>query len=264
MTDDVNMFGTTWWVWQHRDSRFSRRLTVQETNGQRRLGIEFSAPSSLCGLSLHAGGEQSIVVGLSLPPASLYLSLETPALRELAQYLVALWPDPAAPTYSRGRSLSIAMHDNALWWHLWTDSDCWSRARPKWRNGSWHPLGFHQVQGEAEVVEQRELVIPMPERSYRAVGKLERIRVGFSRLPRVFDRTFTRAQIEMHPGEHVPHPGKGENSWDCDEDGIFSMSCQARTLEEAVGIVVADSLRTRMRRGGPNWRPQERPAEASA
>jgi hypothetical protein len=44
-------------------------------------------------------------------------------------------------------------------------------------------------------------------------------------------------------------PGKGENAWDCGPDGIFAMSGLGRTVEEAIGHVVAAALRDRHRRG---------------
>ena len=61
-------------------------------------------------------------------------------------------------------------------------------------------------------------------------------------------------RAEITPDTPIPHPGKGENSWDCGEDAIHSLTCQASTTHDAVGEIVKAVLRSRYRYGGLMWR----------
>jgi hypothetical protein len=45
----------------------------------------------------------------------------------------------------------------------------------------------------------------------------------------------------------IPHNGKGENSWDCGDDGLWG--CGGDTVEEAIGHAVSSVLRSRRRYG---------------
>jgi hypothetical protein len=61
----------------------------------------------------------------------------------------------------------------------------------------------------------------------------------------------------------LPVPGKGENSYDCDEDAVFGGSIPARNADEACGRIVGSVMHDRARRAGPGWTPGPvRPREA--
>jgi hypothetical protein len=53
----------------------------------------------------------------------------------------------------------------------------------------------------------------------------------------------------------LPVPGKGENSYDCDEDAVFGGSIPARNADEACGRIVGSVMHDRARRAGPGWTP---------
>lgn len=80
-----------------------------------------------------------------------------------------------------------------------------------------------------------------------------------------FAKRFRMVDWEVVSGaggrDGIPIPGKGENSWDCDEDAAFSGSMPAATIEEAIGKLVGDILRDRTRRSGTSWVPERGPAE---
>jgi hypothetical protein len=66
----------------------------------------------------------------------------------------------------------------------------------------------------------------------------------------------------------LPVPGKGENSYDCDEDAVFGGSIPARNADEACGRIVGSVMHDRARRAGPGWtpgpvRPREDPSPNS-
>ncbi len=75
--------------------------------------------------------------------------------------------------------------------------------------------------------------------------------------PRWFKRSQRSWNITIEKG--IPVPGKGENSWDCDDDAIFGLSCPATTTDpqEALNALRASVERTRQRYGGKNWQPAE-------
>lgn len=53
----------------------------------------------------------------------------------------------------------------------------------------------------------------------------------------------------------LPVPGKGENSYDCEEDAISGGSIPAHSVDDAAGKIVGTVMRDRTRRAGPDWTP---------
>lgn len=100
------------------------------------------------------------------------------------------------------------------------------------------------------MIEEGVCVVPMPEANYPATYKIERLiatwpdRLGFLRPAKVWYR------VDVEPGMPVPVPGKGENSWDLDDDAIGSLSVPGRDVETAIAALVASALRTRRRHHG--------------
>lgn len=66
-----------------------------------------------------------------------------------------------------------------------------------------------------------------------------------------------RASVDAPDG--IPHPGKGENSWDCGDDATFGVTFAIErdrpSLETVCQRVTDDVLRLRERRGGKGWVP---------
>lgn len=217
--------------------------------------VEYHAPTNHFGARVSLGhDDEPMKASLQLLAAGVYLSADHALIRRLRQTVCDAFPDKVSK-YS-GRELSLSVHDTAVWWCVGADDMGWSSNTPRWMKGSWHPLGFHMRQGEPELVEEREVLVPMSERSYRAVARLTTARWGFTKLPRYFDRIGRSVNIEMLDGEQIPCPGKGENSWDCGEDATFSMSATGDTIEDGIGRLVASVLRSRRRYGGPAWVPE--------
>ena len=167
--------------------------------------------------------------------------------------------------------LSVRFHDRAVWWAVWHPKHSWTKGTPRWRNGSWH--WWDWLTGKpvyaTELVEGPvDVVIPMPEGGYRATVTIKRSTWTRPRWPWPKISYGYDADILSRPGPdgpyvplgsgtdaprtsgYIPVPGKGENSWDCGGDGIFAMSGPGRTVEKAIGDVVAGALRDRMRYAG--------------
>lgn len=163
--------------------------------------------------------------------------------------------------------VDVSFHGRAVWWSIWHDRDSWSSKTPRWRKGSFHWWRFlvGKPVHSSEIVDEREVGIPMPEGVYRAAVKIERRRWKAPRWPWAKSLYTYDVDVLSRPSPsgpyvpegdgprtsgYIPVPGKGENAWDCGPDGIFGSSGPGRTVEEAVGHVVASALRDRKRHGG--------------
>lgn len=118
-------------------------------------------------------------------------------------------------------------------------------------------LLFGRNDYKSEVIETHSAEVPMPEGSYPAKVEIHRDVWTRRRWPfRLFPLVKITSRIEVEHG--VPVPGKGENSWDCGEDAIFSTGSDTPTVAAAVSAIVSSALRSRESYGGRNWRPSER------
>lgn len=151
------------------------------------------------------------------------------------------------------RMIGVRVFDEKIWLSLWEDRDEWRAKDPKWMRATIAPFDivFGRQKYETRVIEEREVSIPMPEKLYPATAKRK---VSSWTRPRWPWRPLSvrRSMIEIDVPGGVGVPGKGENSWDIDDDAIFSMSAAARTIEEGIGKLVASAMETRRRRGWKN------------
>lgn len=160
-------------------------------------------------------------------------------------------PQPDTGDFS-ARTLSVSAHGGSIFWEVWKDPHSWSRA-DGWRNSSFHWVDWilGQPVHESEVVDVVDAAVPMPEANYPVKVTLTR---DSWRRPRGF-RTLTRrrAQIDVKPNTVkmekagcIPTP----------KDGIYSLSCDAATVADAVAQTVRRVLSERERRGGSvRWVP---------
>lgn len=142
------------------------------------------------------------------------------------------------------RELSLSWHDGSLWIKLWCDDD-WDSRRPWHRN----TITLHVKEWiigspscDTTKGEPVACVVPMPEGSYPATATPES-RTWTWR----FGRKKTRESYSLDIPGGIPFSGKGENSWDCGDDGLFGTG--GDTLEKAIGNAVASVLEKRRRYG---------------
>jgi hypothetical protein len=232
------------------------------------------APRASAGLGVQLGGgdgNTDIQLNLDVGLARFYLTLESSYWRPLMKRMLpGHWYTPpeqyqqrAAREYpikiTEETEISVSWHSGGLWWSLWHSTMEWKSSTPKWRHGHFDPIDWllgrrAYSSDELEVV---PVEVPMPEKIYAGTVRMHEDTWRRPRWP--FPQRLLRATIDVPGG--VPFPGKGENAWDCDDDATYSMTCVARSSEDAVGRLVASVLRDRRRHGGRNWRP---PEEASA
>lgn len=121
-----------------------------------------------------------------------------------------------------------------------------------WKKGDWkgHCAVTDRLKGKMDVskkiIEEMDILIPMPEKSYEAHAVLAD---WTWKYPRWFSQTIRRCEIEIPGG--IPCAGKGENSWDCGDDATFgSTSGKVSSIAEAVGNLIGRILNDRVRYGG--------------
>lgn len=184
----------------------------------------------------------------------------------------APWRGDGSVYYDRtpGRSIGFTCHDEAVWVSVWErDDGSWQSSDPwHWKVHRISPMGLlvgEQRTKRVSVESLGDVPIPMPEGVYTA--RAERVRYETRRRwpwPVHRWQRICLEDIKAADGtESIPFPGKGENSWDCGMDGLFSISHaqDVDTLEEAIGETVADVMRTRLKRtGSAFWVPE--PAHA--
>lgn len=96
---------------------------------------------------------------------------------------------------------------------------------------------------------EHDTFIPMPEGQYHARVKLERDTWKRTRWP-WWPFVFHRVSYQFNIPDGIPFSGKGENSWDCGEDGLYGTGVQADNEGEAVGKIAALAMSMRYKRDG--------------
>lgn len=217
--------------WTH--GKLGLALTLDFDRSEREAHIHVAAP----GFSYYVGAE-----GL---PARLFNALPFKYRRTEYNYM------------GDHRSIGVRFFDGKLWWSLWEDRHEWRHSDPKWMSGSFDFVKalLGDTDYSRRVIEERDVMIPMPEKSYPAKAKLEVATWIRSRWPwGPFSKRGTYVQIDIPGGIGIP--GKGENSWDCGDDALFGLSTKARTIEDGIGHVVASALSTRRKYGWSDDRGQ--------
>lgn len=134
----------------------------------------------------------------------------------------------------------------------------WSRAAT-WAGWSWRlrPRLKDRLLGRTVYTGERGspvgIVVPMPEGEYR--GTATRVAETWRRPRSLRVRREVAWDIDVPAG--IPVPGKGENSWDCDDDAIYSIHMRGeRTRSDAIAEFQSNVLRTRARYASPAWVPR--------
>jgi len=149
-----------------------------------------------------------------------------------------------------GREYGLRFHNGTLRWSWGEDPMEWNRADAWWQRGSipfgdWL-FGGHGSEVES-VIEERVVLVPMPEGVYPVMARLEvRMHVGRFRT-----RRWRACNLEvLHTKGGIHQDGKGENGWDCGPDGTYGLyTHDCDSIEQGVGELVATCLRNRGRYG---------------
>jgi hypothetical protein len=227
--------------------------------GEYSVGFEWVLFKRGCAASAQLDpSEGELTFGLSPLFASFYLTLPMPRWLESRlprQEGTSRAMDGKAFSYPLPRRVSLSLHDGLVSWCLWRDDGSWSPNDWRQNTFNWKRFVFGKTLYSDETLDERDVVVPMPEGPYPGKARLYVStwqRAGWPWWP--LTRRMTRCGIEVEAG--IPVPGKGENSWDCDDDAMFSVTAPARTIEEGVAAVVGHALQKRQRYGGNRWKPR--------
>ncbi len=238
------------WHWQNLKEGEPKRVGIHGRAWLHRrrggvFGIEWHIPGCSFGIGFTVGGmEDQLRISLCLWLFSLYFSLERwPALEK--------WETVA--NYHE-REISFRVFSWALWWMLWMDDNEWRSDDPKWRRGTFHIDDFFLGKNTYSKVDQAPIdaVVHLPEGDYPV--KVQFFTQTWKRPRWPFPRIRHGADVDCETG--LPIPGKGENSWDCDDSAYMSIGTSATTVEEAIADATKRVLERRERYGGKNWMPE--------
>lgn len=148
------------------------------------------------------------------------------------------------------RQIGVTVSYQTLHLDLWYNPWEWKRSDPWWWRISWAPLDtfFGKTTYSTREIGTSEETVHLPEADYPV-----RVRLFEStwKRPRwLRAQRLMRAEVEaISP---IPsHAGKGENSWDLEDERLYSMTLPATSKEEALAKTVSAILRDRGRYGDP-------------
>lgn len=224
----------SWRGWIHWGSRSS-------------LCLEISWLRPFCHLEFRAGDEQDWTIGAALPGLSCWLTLTMPGLPQPRRY------SPHAKTFlPESRQFNVSIHDWMIRFEPWSRWGEWNRSDPWWVRGVTLNLDrciFGKQRHALEKHSEHDILIPMPEGNYQAKATFQ---TRTWTWPRWFTRRREETDVEVLAPGGVPHRGKGENSWDCGDDGLCGYSVEGHNLAKAIARGVEIVLGYRKRYGMPS------------
>lgn len=214
---------------------------------ERRLGqicIEWHVPhGSRWGVTFGGGdSSRNFAFTFSLPfLATMYVTFENAFAKPFIEW-----------DFDRGgdRQISCYFHDWTFRYSLWVGSMAsWSRSYPWcrwWRQGS---FDFKNLLGKQsyrrwDIGAPIPIQIPLPEGVYQAVAQREG---AIWKRPLWFAHERRFVDVKIPKG--LPFAGKGENSYDCGDDGLYGYGVEGDSIEKAIAHGVESVLMSRRRYG---------------
>lgn len=147
----------------------------------------------------------------------------------------------------RGGRFAVSWSDGTLRIeHPWERRNEWRSDDPWWKKSiSLHVVDWLIGRARCETIDGETLnvVVPMPEGSYRATAK-HQTRIWRRRW---YWPDLRRDSVWLDIPKGIPFAGKGENSWDCGDDGLFGTG--GDNVEDAIANAVQSVLRSRRKYG---------------
>lgn len=244
---------------------FNWRKSWHFGNDYRRyLRIEFAGFRCNPGIAIDANGSEdettfSIRMGLAL-----YITL--------AGFIPRSWYARDKNVFSSSgyvtgdREVEISWHNWGVHWSIWMPPHEWNSTDSKLRRGHiyFDRILFGKHKCEFKDLETEQHTIYFVEGPYNVrVTKKQRVDSWPRRLTRKSIAYQVEAGYYNNDGKWIQRPvpveGKGENSWDCDENAIYSSHFPARDMKnchDAALYFEADMRKDRVKYGGKNWMPR--------
>ena len=212
----------------------------------------FQEPGFHIGLGIGEGDDTALSVGVELIVFSLWISWDN--------FKIHSWLSDKTKRedqkYGNGREIKVYWNELALWWTLWGDP-MKSRSKDPWyvRMHCWdlRDILFGRSKYSSRTIREERVIIPMPEGGYPALVKINDDTWKRPRWP--FPRKMIRASVI--PDKPIPFPGKGESSWNCGEDAMYSLYGPYDNSLKAAIAATESVMRDRLKYGaGWNYRPE--------
>lgn len=149
------------------------------------------------------------------------------------------------------RQIGLSIHDGTIWFSLWENQMEHRHDQPWWWSFNFNPANFFLGRYKYSDVElsTTPATVELPEGSYPVNVTLFESTWKRQRWP--WPRKMVRARVDCGEQGIPSHAGKGENSWDLEDDLTYSLTCPETTVEGAVQRLTASILRGRERHGEP-------------
>lgn len=188
-------------------------------------------------------------LALAVPGIALWVKLDGFGLWHPKKTCMATWEKPPRSfVIPDDRSCGVSIHGWTIYLKPWEKWGEWNSADPWWVRGvSFDVADFAlgRTKFNREVLRgDIPIKIPMPEGVYSAVARVERCTW---KRPRWFAKARVSVNVDIPKG--IPFAGKGENSWDCGDDGLFGYGSEGESIEKAIGKGVTSVLESRRRNG---------------
>lgn len=153
------------------------------------------------------------------------------------------------------RQIGFSIHNGTIWISLWENPMGSSRKDAWWWEFNWCPADtfLGDTKYSKRILSETKSAVWLPEAIYPV--KVTIFESTWKRPRWPFAKKMIRAEVEPIDQEHgIPsHAGKGENSYDLDDDALFSITLHAETPAEAVKRTADSILRDRKKYGAPDF-----------
>jgi hypothetical protein len=188
---------------------------------------------------------------LAFPPFAIFIGFDGfPSWKPQEKHIFT-WDHNREVWLTDQRECKVSIHDWTIRFIPWGRSMEWRTADPWWVRGvslNLPDLLLGKTRYQTVTLKAGIPVkVPMPEGVYAGTAKIER---ATWKRPLWFARHRVSTWIDVPKG--VPFQGKGENSWDCGDDGLFGCGVSGESVERAVGHYVESVLTSRRRYGMPS------------
>jgi len=172
-------------------------------------------------------------------------------------------------THYGSRECSVSAHSGSIWWSLWNHPHDWDNSIPKWRYGNFSvkDLLLGKVDCTRGPANEEVYLLPFLEDTYQArvTGSIWHWKHR-RKYARIFDIIGDRYEIDVGfygsdgkwVDQSVPSQGKGENSWDCGDTSLGSMTLGVNTATshyDAALLFWKHTMEHRHKHAGTNWTP---------
>ena len=226
--------GARWWWHLGRDARAC-------------IHGEINWWSRWCGCRLSVDDE-GWTVHAAFPPIAVWFIFDNLGLWQPQVKHIFHWDNNREVWLPDQRECALSFGDWTLRFVPWGRSMEWRTADPWWIRGvslDLKRLVLGRERCTVEILKQGiPVTIPMPEGTYRGTAKIERRTWKRSRW---FAHSRVSTTIDCPKG--IPFAGKGENSWDCGDDGLFGWGTEGESIERAIAHGVESVLTSRRRYG---------------